>query len=164
MGLLSKVALPAAGPDRLGLPDSCTVERRFRPGEAGMVAQAWPDGAAHLVGFFGGRAAWDLAAAPPGAATAYAREQLRLALGGDAGRAFAAEAVETAWGGDPLFLGAYAYAPPGQHAQREALGRPLSGGRLVFAGEAVRDDGLAGTVGGAILSGRAAAGHASKQG
>ncbi|MGI3776880.1 MAG: flavin monoamine oxidase family protein [Janthinobacterium lividum] len=158
MGLLSKVALRAAGPDRLGLPDSCTLERRFRPGEAGMVAQAWPDGAAHLIGFVGGRAAWDLAGAPPGTATAYAREQLRLALGAGAGRTFAPEAVETTWGSDPLFLGAYAYAPPGQHAQREALGRPIGGGRLVFAGEAVRDDGLAGTVGGAILSGRAAAG------
>ncbi len=157
MGLLSKVALRASGPDRLGLPDSCTVERRFGPGEPGLVAQAWPDGADHLVGFFGGRAAWALAGAPPGAAAAWAREQLRLVLGAAAERAFAPDAVETAWGSDPLFLGAYAYAPPGQHAQREALGWPIAGGRLVFAGEAVRTDGLAGTVGGAILSGRQAA-------
>jgi len=157
MGLLSKVALRAAGPDRLGLPGSCTVERRFRPGETGMMAQAWPDGADHLIGFFGGRAAWDLAAARHGTAAAYAREQLRLILGADADRAFARDAVETTWGRDPHFLGAYAYAPPGQHAQRGVLGEPLAGGRLVFAGEAVREDGLAGTVGGAILSGRGAA-------
>ncbi len=157
MGLLSKVALRAAGRDRLGLPQSCTVERRFRRGEAGMVAQAWPDGADHLIGFVGGRAAWALAGAAPGAAAAWCREQLRLTLGGAADRAFAREAVETGWGTDPHVLGTYAYAAPGQHAQRGVLGRPLAGGRLVFAGEAVREDGLAGTVGGAILSGRRAA-------
>ena len=164
MGLLSKVALRAAGPGRLGLPDSCTVERRFSPGEGGMVAQAWPDGDDHLIGFLGGRVAWELAAAPAGAAADWARGQLRLVFGAAAERAFAPGAVETGWGGDPLFLGAYAYAGPGGHTLREVLGRPLGGGRLVFAGEAVRDDGLAGTVGGAMLSGRAAAGHVRKQG
>ncbi len=157
MGLLSKVALRAAGPDRLGLPDSCTVERRFAPGERGMMFQAWPDGADHLIGFFGGAAAWDLALAAPGEAAAWARDQLRRTLGDDAARAIAPGGVETGWGRDPLFLGAYAYAAPGQSGQREVLGQALAG-RLVFAGEAVRSDGLAGTVGGAILSGRRAAG------
>jgi len=38
------------------------------------------------------------------------------------------------------------------------LGVPLADGRLVFAGEAVCTDGLAGTVGGAFLSGERAAG------
>jgi hypothetical protein len=38
------------------------------------------------------------------------------------------------------------------------LAEPLAGGRLVFAGEATRTDGLAGTVGGAYLSGIEAAG------
>lgn len=156
MGLLSKIALRAAGPDRFGLPDSCTLERRFRPGETGMMVQAWPDGADHLIGFFGGAAAWALAEAAPGEAAAWARDQLRRTLGRDAADALTADAVETSWGRDPLFLGAYAYATPGQSHQREVLARPIAG-RLAFAGEAACTDGLAGTVGGAILSGRRAA-------
>ena len=66
-------------------------------------------------------------------------------------------AVVTQWGTDALQLGGYAYARPGQAGARGVLGTPLGDGRLVFAGEAVCTDGLAGTVGGAWLSGRQAA-------
>jgi monoamine oxidase len=58
---------------------------------------------------------------------------------------------------DPLACGAYAYARPGCADARRTLGAPIAGGRLVFAGEATRVDGLAGTVGGAFLAGREAA-------
>ena len=60
-------------------------------------------------------------------------------------------------GTDPWSLGAYAYAPPGQAGQRGALAEAFPGERLLFAGEACRTDGLAGTVGGAYLSGQDAA-------
>ncbi len=161
MGLLSKVALPAAGPDRLGLPASCSVERRLRRGEHAAMLQCWPDGASFAVGFLGGDTAWDLAARPEADSQAFVRDQAALALGGAARAAFAEGGVVTRWGSDPLFLGAYAYAPPGQDGARGALAVPLAGGRLLFAGEATRMDGLAGTVGGAILSGRDAAAAAA---
>ena len=63
----------------------------------------------------------------------------------------------TSWSEDPLFRGAYAYAGPGDAARRGQLAEAFPGERLLFAGEAVRVDGLAGTVGGAFLSGVAAA-------
>jgi monoamine oxidase len=63
----------------------------------------------------------------------------------------------TAWGTDPAFLGAYAYAIPGAAGARAVLAAPLWDGRLVFAGEACDTDGLAGTVAGAYFSGARAA-------
>ena len=62
----------------------------------------------------------------------------------------------TGWGEDPLVRGAYAYAPPGSAQARAGLAEPLADGHLLFAGEACHE-GLAGTVGGAYLSGAAAA-------
>jgi len=157
MGLLSKVALRAAGPDRLDVPPDCPVDRRLAPGEPGMVFQAWPEGRDHVVGFVGGRAAWDLARAGRAAAIAFACEQARRSFGARADHALSNSAVVTGWGSDSLFLGAYAYAIPGQVDARLALGRPQADGRLLFAGEACAPDGLAGTLGGAVLSGRQAA-------
>ena len=150
MGLLSKVALPAHGADRLGLADDTTLVQQ---GAAGMTFNAWPLGCAHLVGFVGGRAAWEVAG-DDAAAEAMARDQVRAMLGRvRLGRG----AVVTGWGADPLFRGAYAYARPGRAGSRAALAAAFPGERLLFAGEACRADGLAGTVGGAWLSGRDAA-------
>lgn len=150
MGLLSKVALPAQGADRLGLADDTTLVQQ---GAAGMTFNAWPLGRAHLVGFVGGRAAWGVAGGDA-AAEAMARDQVRAMLGRvRLGRG----AVVTGWGTDPLFRGAYAYARPGRAGSRAALAAAFPGERLLFAGEACRADGLAGTVGGAWLSGRDAA-------
>jgi monoamine oxidase len=157
MGLLSKVALRAAGTDRLDMPADGPVDRRLTPGEPGMVFQAWPEGRDHMIGFVGGRAAWDLAQAGRTAAIAFAREQARRCFGARADQALSDSAVVTNWGSDSLFLGAYAYAIPGQADARFALSRPQADGRLVFAGEACAPDGLAGTLGGAVLSGRQAA-------
>jgi monoamine oxidase len=64
--------------------------------------------------------------------------------------------VVTGWGTNPLTLGAYAYARPGYADARRWLAEPVFDGRLSFAGEACHV-GLAGTVGGAYLSGVAAA-------
>ena len=162
MGLLSKVALRAAGPDRLGLPPGCSVERRLGTrGQPALMLQAWPDGQDHAIGFLGGRIAWELATLPPAESLAFARAQVARALGSGAVAAFREDGVVTRWGTDPLSLGAYAYALPGAAGARAVLGTPLAAGRLVFAGEAVRTDGLAGTVGGAMLSGQAAAAMAA---
>ena len=158
MGLLSKVALRAAGEDRLGLPPGCSVDRRIAgPDDAALSMHFWPRGQDHMVGFFGGRTSWALARGGAGAAEAFAREQIRALFGSRADRAFAPGAVATGWGTDPAFRGSYAYAGPGDAGARAAMTEPLAGGRLAFAGEAWRHDGLAGTVGGAFLSGEQAA-------
>jgi monoamine oxidase len=157
MGLLSKVALRATGADRLDLPNSCSVQRRLRvPGESAMSFHAWPDGMDHIVGFVGGPMAWGLSGEAATALPHFATEHL-AALFGSRARQVVQPADQTDWGNDPAFLGAYAYATPGHAGARRVLGTPVGDRRLIFAGEAVRTDGLAGTVGGAWLSGREAA-------
>ena len=157
MGTLNKVALRAAGPDRLDLPDSCGMDQ-FVPAEGvpTMSAIAWPHGTDHVLCFAGGSHA---AATELGEdAEAWVRGQWRALFGARADAAFMPGAVVTRWASDPLFGGSYAYARPGCAGARAVLGRALANGRLVFAGEAVRTDGLAGTVGGAFLAGVGAAG------
>lgn len=149
MGLLTKVALPCAvGPGEIG-PNSLLVERNGR-----MVFNAWPQRRPYVSGFFGGRLAWSVAH-DPAEAEALARAELAGMLGGSV--PIAAGAVVSEWGKDELTLGAYAYARPGDADQRQVLADAFPGERLLFAGEATRTDGLAGTVGGAFLSGEEAA-------
>jgi monoamine oxidase len=156
MGLLNKVVLRAAGADRLGLPSSCRVESFVaRVGDPAMTFNAWPRGQDHVIGFIGGSVAWALEA---GGMEDFVRATLRAHFGTRADAALRPGAVVTRWGADPLTRGAYAYARPGHAGARARLAEPLGGGRLVFAGEANRTDGLAGTVGGAWLSGQHAAG------
>jgi len=154
MGLLSKIALPETGLDRLGLASNTGLVRRMSAGRANMAFIAWPQGTGHLIGFVGGRAAWDVAGNPR-AAEALARTELQTMLGSAA--RLADGAVVTDWATDPFTLGAYAYAPPGQAGMRRRLEAAFPAERLIFAGEACRTDGLAGTVGGAFLSGKASA-------
>ncbi len=154
MGLLSKVALPAAGSDRLGLPPDTGLARQMAAGQAMVAFIAWPGDMDHVIGFVGGRAAWALAG-DPAAEAALARDELRTMLGGAA--RLGESAVVTGWATDPFALGAYAYAPPGQAGMRGVLEAAFPAERLLFAGEACRTDGLAGTVGGAFASGRDAA-------
>ena len=143
MGLLSKIALPAdpAGTDLLLLD-------RTRP----ITFNAWPDRHRYVTGFVGGRLAWSLATDPAAAA-----DLARTALRGMAGIDSRGKALLSAWGTDPLHRGAYAYTRPGDAGARDALAAAYPGEKLVFAGEAVCTDGLAGTVGGAYLTGLAAA-------
>ncbi|GGG24857.1 amine oxidase [Caldovatus sediminis] len=160
LGLLTKVAFRAAGEDRLDLPPFAALWRRVdSPEEAAMSFHAWPFGRDHLVGFVGGRAAWELARAGPAATEAFAREELARCFGAArVARALRAPAaVVTDWGANPFVRGAYSYARPGCAGARAALaGAALAGGRLRFAGEACHTW-LAGTVAGAWESGRAAA-------
>ena len=155
MGLLSKVALRAANGERLGLPANTSVMRRVEGrGAPAMTVFAWPDNHDHVVGFMGGRAAWDRLA--PADAEAFARDLL-AEMFGTAGRRFAPSAVCTRWGDDPFALGSYAYARPGYAGARRTMADACLDGCLWFAGEAYRTDGLAGTVAGAWLSGQDAA-------
>ena len=154
MGLLSKVALRSAASGRLGLAPNTGLVRQMRPNGPTNAFIAWPGGLDHVIGFVGGRTAWALAS-DPAAAADFARVELRTMLGSAA--RFADDAVVTGWGTDPVTLGSYAYAPPGQAGMRRQLADAFPAERLLFAGEACRTDGLAGTVGGAFLSGTEAA-------
>jgi monoamine oxidase len=162
LGLLTKVAFraAAAGADRLDLPPFGSLWRRVASTEeAAMTWHAWPFGRDHLIGFVGGRAAWELARAGSAATEAFAREELARHFG--AARIEHAlrwpPSVITDWGTNPFTLGAYSYARPGHAGARAALAAAsLAGGRLHFAGEACHAR-LAGTVAGAWESGEAAA-------
>jgi monoamine oxidase len=155
MGLLTKVALHAATPDRLGLAPGTSLHRQVaHTGDPAMFFLAWPNGEPYLLGFIGATAAWELSRAGPAATEAFARAELVRLLGADATAQLGA-AVVTDWGEHPAFLGAYAYARPGYAEARAAMDAPV--GALLFAGEAWCTDGLAGTVGGAFLSGERAA-------
>jgi monoamine oxidase len=162
MGLLTKIVLKAAGTDRLGLPPGTDVVRRVQTRFApGLSIIFWPDGTDLAIGFLGGRAAWQVAGHNQDAAEMM-RAEIDSALGSRAKHAFAPDsALVTGWGTDPCFLGAYAYATPGNAGARAALAAPIWNGRLSFAGEACAADGLAGTVAGAYLAGQRAAEEAA---
>lgn len=165
MGLLSKIVLRAKGADRLGMAGTTHLFAPIaRPEEPFFSVIAWPRGTDHVIGFVGGRAAWELAR-DPDAALDLLRSRWRAMLGGTADRIFAEGGFTTGWATDPHHLGAYTYAKPGATRARATLAEPIAGGKLIFAGEACRTDGMAGTVGGAVLDGWRAAdiilGHAS---
>lgn len=156
MGLLTKVALRATGPDRLGLVADESVSQRIVRDAPMMTLLAWPGGADHVVAFIGGQPAWELSRLGEAATVDFVRTQLRSWFGVAADRAFG-EAVTADWARDRWHGGAYAYARPGHAGDRGKLALPLAEGMLVMAGEAYCSDGLAGTVGGAWLEGQRAA-------
>ena len=159
MGLAIKVALRASGPDRLDLPDYCSVDRRVEThGEPTIVLQFWPLGRDYVSAWIGADTAWALQEEGDAACVDFVRDHLSSLFGGRATDLFpGTEAVVTQWGRDANFLGSYAYALPGYADVRSTLGQPLADGRLVICGEACNEDGLAGTVGGAWHDGRRAA-------
>ncbi len=158
-GLLSKIALRAAGPDRLDLPEFGRLGRRVEHGNDRPASWLlWPFGRDHAIGFIGGEAAWELAREGPAAADAFARAELARYVGAArVERAFRPGAVATRWAEDPLFRGAYSHARVGHAGARAVLrDAAVAGGRLRFAGEACHER-YAGTVGGAWESGARAA-------
>jgi monoamine oxidase len=158
MGLATKVALRATGPDRLDLPSYCSVDRQVgRDGDLLVPFQCWPYGRDYVQGWIGGSTAWALLREGDAAAVDYAKAELRRMFGGRIDTLFAdAPSLVTQWGADPMALGAYAYVRPGDADARSRLAEPLSDGHLMFAGEACHI-GYAGTLAGAWLSGEAAA-------
>jgi monoamine oxidase len=156
MGLLTKVALRATGADRLGLRPDESVTAQIIRGQPMFSLLAWPSGADHVVAFVGGPQAWDFARQGPAATIAAVRKRLRDWFGPRADAALA-DATVTDWHDNPLHGGAYAYARAGHATARAALAAPIADGRLIFAGEATAQHGLAGTVGGAWNEGQRAA-------
>jgi len=159
MGAAVKVALRAAGEDRLGLPPFTGIDRVIAPGQPMVTLRAWPFGRDHVIGTVGGPHAAGLDKAGPAALHDAVMAEIVACFGADARAAFRPGAVTTGWLSDPWTRGLYSHARVGAHSARAVLATPLAGGRLCFAGEACHAT-LAGTVGGAWISGRAAAGHA----
>jgi monoamine oxidase len=158
MGLAMKVALRATGPDRLDLPLHCSVDHQVaRSGEPTMIFQCWPHGRDYVQGWVGGATAWALAREGEAAAVDFALGQLRAMFGARVDGLFTGgPTLVTRWDADPFVRGAYSYVRPGDAEARTGLGRPLSDGHLLFAGEASHN-GFAGTVAGAWISGQDAA-------
>jgi monoamine oxidase len=157
MGLAIKVLLRATSADRLDLPPSCLVDRQVAANELLVLLQCWPQNRDYVQGWIGGGTAWALHRDGDAAAIDYTRNELRRLFGGRADRLFDGGAtLVTHWGADPLVRGSYAYVAPGDADARSRLAEPLADGHLLFAGEACHV-GFAGTLGGAWLSGQAAA-------
>jgi monoamine oxidase len=104
--------------------------------------------------FVGGAWAHALEAEGPGAASAFAIDELTELFGSDVRRRLRPVA-ETGWAADAFALGSYSYALPGQSGARAVLREPLED-RLFFAGEACSADAFS-TAHGAYESGVAAA-------
>ncbi|HVZ09866.1 flavin monoamine oxidase family protein [Rhodopila sp.] len=158
MGLAIKVVLGATGPDRLGLASHTSVDRRVgQSGDVLMPVQCWPFGRDYVQGWIGGSPAWELARLGQAACVDFAVSYLRRLFGGRVDRLFGGGAsLVTQWDQDPWIRGAYCYATPGHADARHTLAAPVSGGHLMFAGEACHV-GFAGTVAGAWISGQRAA-------
>ncbi|HLZ85481.1 MAG TPA: FAD-dependent oxidoreductase, partial [Caulobacteraceae bacterium] len=93
-----------------------------------------PFGRPYIEVFLGGRWARSLEREGPGAATAFAIEELGELLGSDFRRGLTSLG-ETHWAGDPWALGSYSHALPGHAGDRAILAAPVEG-RIFFAGEA----------------------------
>ncbi|MGE5501616.1 MAG: FAD-dependent oxidoreductase, partial [Ignavibacteriales bacterium] len=113
-----------------------------------------PFGRPMIEAFLGGRHARMLEEEGPGAASAFAIEELCELLGSSF-RTKARAVAETGWATDPWSRGAYSHALPGCAWARAALAGPIDG-RIFFAGEATSPHAFS-TAHGAADSGRAAA-------
>ena len=110
-----------------------------------------------LVAWAGGPRATRLAGAGRDAAVKAALASVRTVFGARLARGARLESAALHdWQRDPYARGAYGYVLAGGGNARRALARPLAG-TLFFAGEAADLEGEAGTVAGALNSGRAAA-------
>jgi monoamine oxidase len=159
LGAAIKVGLRAASDDRLGLPDHASTDRRIAGDDDLIPITFWPRGEPVASAWIGAPLAAQLEREGPAAAEALVRAEIAQRLGARAVHAFRPGAAVSAWRSDPWSLGVYSHARVGAAGARAVLAAPLADGRLCFAGEACHD-GLAGTVGGAWLSGVAAARHA----
>jgi len=151
LGLANKVFLALDRPD--GLPVEGHLFGRVDRAATGSY-NLRPFGRPYIEGFVGGRHAHDLEAAGPGAATAFAVDELVRLMGSDFRRRVT-PIGETAWGLEPWSMGSYSAALPGCAGARATLAAPVEG-RLFFAGEATHPSAFS-TVHGAWESGERAA-------
>ncbi len=155
MGLLIKIPLLFDG-RRLGLGENNRVEYNLSSEEIGNGCYflAWPTGHDYLMGFVGGSFGWDLYAHGQDTVVEYAIEKLIFMLGSKTRKHFI-KGFASDWADNPLTLGSYAAAKPGQGGTRQIL-REIEFGKLLFAGEAVEAE-IYGLVNGAFESGKKAA-------
>jgi monoamine oxidase len=165
MGLLTKIAFPAEATDLRAMPPDSFVARQVAAyGDPAMSFLVCPNGAPIVVGFVGGRAAWQLAAQGNAAHAAFAASELAAIFGGAAHSWLPEDrCVVSDWASDPLFAGAYSFGRPGCGDARDVLAQPLGEGRLCFAGEACHR-GAAGTTQAAWISAGIAARNAAQVG
>lgn len=155
MGLLMKIALQFDGA-KLGLADNSWLDYAVpeeMPAKASFFV-TWPFGGDISVGFAGGKFGWELSAEGPEEAVDFALGELVKIAGSDARKHFVKGTMSN-WADNPLTLGAYAAARPGQYGARAALEAPL-GDKVWFAGEALGAD-YTGLVSGAYFSGKSMA-------
>ena len=152
MGAYTKIALHFERGDGFGLPANATLVSRR--GQLAVLYAMWPHDEDVVIGHLGGDRARALAAAGEAAAIDEMLTDLAEALGAQVRSAFRGGRL-VSWWQDPWACGSYAIAKPGHAGARLALSEPV-GERVFFAGEAVNGK-EAMTVGGATLSGMAAA-------
>ena len=166
MGLLTKIPLLVPGVDHYadGIAPYENVLNEISPlpgqppcaeAPGNYYFLAWPWDSDLMVGFVGGSYAWSLANRPDDEVINGGIDSLAKIYGADIRKKVTKKLV-TKWGTNPLTYGAYAAAVPGHAAARDVLRQPVKD-RLFFAGEAVAEDGLFATCGGAYLSGAAQA-------
>ena len=155
MGLLVKIPLLFDG-SRLGFTENSFVQYDITPKNigSGCYFLAWPTGHDYIVGFIGGRFAWDLSKQGEDEIVEYALSKLESLAGCDIRKHFL-KGFASDWANNPLSKGSYSAVKPGCYGARELLGAPVAE-KLIFAGEATAGD-LAGLVNGAYESGKMAA-------
>ncbi|MGH6870972.1 MAG: flavin monoamine oxidase family protein [Rhizomicrobium sp.] len=155
MGLLTKIPMLISGTDTYGIQpyDNVLNEDGGKPDDVYFLA--WPWDSRLMVGFVGGDFAWRLSRARDPEVIDFVKEKLAQVCG-SAIKAKAGPALVTPWANNPLTLGAYSAEAPGHHDARAALRVPVDE-RVFFAGEAVAENGLFATCGGAYLSGQSVA-------
>lgn len=151
LGLANKVYLTLDGP--AGFPPDAGLFGRTDTRDTGSY-HLRPFERPLIEVFLGGRWARALEGEGPGAASAFAIEEL-VAVFGSGLRRRLQPAAETAWAGDSYALGSYSHALPG-HVGARAVFRELVDGRIAFAGEHCSADAFS-TAHGAYKSGIEAA-------
>lgn len=151
LGLADKVFL------RVDEPEAFPSEAQVYGNPSRTATGAYhlrPLGRPIIEAFLGGAHARALEGQGPGAATAFAIEELAGVYGSGI-RSRVHGLAETAWAGDPFAGGSYSHALPGRAGERARLAAPLDQ-RLFFAGEACSADAFS-TAHGAWLTGEAQA-------
>ena len=155
MGLLVKIALLFDG-NRLGFTENSFLQYDIAPENigSGCYFLAWPTGHDYIVGFIGGRFAWNLSKQGEDEIVEYALSKLEYLSGSNIRKHFL-KGFASDWANNPLTKGSYSAVKPGYYGARELLNEPIAE-KLIFAGEATAGD-LAGLVNGAYESGKMAA-------
>ena len=152
MGLLAKITLEFDG-ERFGLKPNQFLSYAV-PGK--MPAEAayflsFPFDTNLMIGFVGGKFGWDLTSKGQDQAIDFALGELQKIFGSKV-RSHFVKGHMTDWGTNPLTLGAYAAAKPGNHSARTELARPVAD-RLFFAGDTTSVS-YPSLCGGAFLTGK----------